>query len=133
MSELYDFFERRARKTILLAEDHDLVAEYLAFSLKESGYNVVLASDGIQAMEIARESVPAIDLLVTDVIMPKMNGVELVLQVKELLSDLPVIFISGYSLEVMDQHGISSDNYPLLQKPFDLNSLIQIIDDQLLT
>lgn len=116
-------------ETILLVEDEKLVRKLSRQMLESSGYKVIEAQNGIEAIEIARNLENKIDLLITDVVMPKMSGRELA---NELYKICPrVLFISGYTDDDVMRHGISKVNFNFLQKPFTFNEFTQKVREVL--
>jgi CheY-like chemotaxis protein len=105
-------------ETILLVEDEDNIRDYLATVLREHGYRVQAAADAMEAMSIFTACRHEIDLLVTDVIMPKMSGRELRDRLRADRPGLKYIFISGYTDEIIAQHDMDREGAHLLQKPF---------------
>ena len=103
---------------VLLAEDEPIVLEYLASVLQEQGYRVVKAGDGEEALGIFKE-LPGmtIDLLLTDIIMPRMNGKELAYRIGLLAPETKVLFCSAYPEELVSRHGMIESRFPFLQKP----------------
>lgn len=113
--------------TVLLVEDNELVRRGTRRVLESKGYRVIDAEDGQIALEIvARES---IDVLVTDIVMPGMNGVELHQAVRESLPDLPVVFTSGYNDHGALEAAIAARNAVFLQKPVSADALEDAISD----
>jgi CheY-like chemotaxis protein len=110
-----------ARKTILVVDDDPLVLELVRTMLFSEGYRVLVADTGAKALEIARERDSIIHLLLTDVIMPGLNGPQLVERVRALRQDLPVLYMTGGSVEGV----VPEDSqFPLVRKPFDVSSLV---------
>lgn len=107
----------RGTETILLVEDDPLVRDLLSASLRENGYTVLQAGDGAEAMEVARNAA-AIDLLLTDVVMPSTNGVEVAQALAESRSSMHVILMSGYADDALSPYGFDASNAVLLHKPF---------------
>jgi CheY-like chemotaxis protein len=105
-------------ETILIVEDDNSVRVLAAEVLKHLGYNVIEAKNGIEAMELGQKLSQPIDLLITDLIMPKINGVELSHQLKSLMPSLKVLYISGYSDTAIIHQGFLTPGLPYLQKPF---------------
>jgi CheY-like chemotaxis protein len=101
----------------LLVEDHDLVREQVTIQLGRLGYQVVVAEDGVEALEILK-AMPDVRLLFTDVVMPRgLNGLELAAEAKKMRPDLPVLLTTGYSEQLMrrgDQLGMRWLNKPYL-------------------
>ena len=109
--------------TILLVEDEEAVRSFAARALRMRGYNVLEASGGEEALEIVKEQAGSIDLIITDVVMPNMDGPTMVRNVKVLHPDLPVIFMSGYAEEAFRKNDQSSEDIHFLPKPFGLKQL----------
>jgi PAS domain S-box-containing protein len=119
---------RSARKvgseTILLVEDDSMVRQIIAESLKEYGYTVIETANGQQAMTAARQHEgETIHLLLTDVILPQMSGPALADRLTPLHTEMKVLYISGYSDQVLDSHGLKSLEILFLPKPFTPNTL----------
>ena len=109
--------------TILLVEDEDAVRSFAARALRLRGYNVLEAGGGEEALEIVRTGTPRIDLVVTDVVMPSMDGPTLVRHVRALRPDMAVIFMSGYAEEAFRRNDEKAENLHFLPKPFGLKQL----------
>ncbi|MBW2276278.1 MAG: PAS domain S-box protein [Deltaproteobacteria bacterium] len=105
-------------ETLLFVEDDEAVRTTTCRLLVHLGYRVLSAVDGPQALALAEAHDGSIDLLVTDVIMPKMNGPELYKNLLGLLSDLPVLFVSGYTGEAIAEQGVLEPGIDYLPKPF---------------
>jgi signal transduction histidine kinase len=105
-------------ETILLVEDEELVASHLARLLRGRGYTVVAADSGAQALELMRRREAPVDLVLTDVIMPGMNGRELVQKLRESAPRLPALFMSGYPSEIVAKHGVVDPGISFVEKPF---------------
>jgi CheY-like chemotaxis protein len=113
----------RGSETLLLVEDENAV-RHLAFEfLKKCGYTVLEAKDGLQAIDVAHKHQGAIDLMVTDVVMPGMSGGQLAELLAEKYTQMKVLFVSGYSEQVVMRHKIVDLHTNSLQKPFTLRSL----------
>ena len=109
--------------TILLVEDEDAVRMFGSRALRNKGYTVLEAANGEQALEVINATEDAIDLIVTDVVMPGMDGHTLVQFVRQEMPDMKVIFISGFSENVIPG-GIQPDSgFAFLPKPFSLKDL----------
>jgi two-component system cell cycle sensor histidine kinase/response regulator CckA len=109
--------------TILLVEDEEAVRSFAARALRMRGYEVLEASGGEEALEIVKRHKGTIPLLVTDVVMPNMDGPTLVRAVKKLRPDMAVIFMSGYAEEAFRRSDQTSENIHFLPKPFGLKQL----------
>jgi signal transduction histidine kinase/CheY-like chemotaxis protein len=117
--------------TILLVEDEEAVRSFAARALKLRGYNVLEASGGEEALEIVKSSSATIHLLITDVVMPNMDGPTLVRAVKRLRPDMAVIFMSGYAEEAFRRHDEKAEELHFLPKPFGLKQLAAKVKDVL--
>ena len=109
--------------TILLVEDEEAVRSFAARALRMRGYNVLEAGGGEEALEIVKAGGQDIHLLITDVVMPNMDGPTLVRHVKELKPDLAVIFMSGYAEEAFRRNDENASDLHFLPKPFGLKQL----------
>jgi PAS domain S-box-containing protein len=105
-------------ETILLVEDEERLRTMATRILARNGYQVCAAENGADAVRRAADPACPIDLLVTDMVMPGMLGVEVVTRVRTTRPQLPVLFISGYAQQVLDFHGIAARDHDILQKPF---------------
>jgi PAS domain S-box-containing protein len=113
---------RKDTGSILLVEDQPELCEASADFLRSVGYSVICASSGAEALERAHNA-ERIDLVISDVVMPKMNGREMVERLLEFRPATRVLFISGYADDVVLRAGIWSEGTPFLQKPFSLDQL----------
>ncbi len=109
--------------TILLVEDEEAVRSFAARALRLRGYHVLEAGGGEEALEIVTKGEQMIDLLITDVVMPNMDGPTLVRHVKELKPELAVIFMSGYAEEAFRRNEENASDLHFLPKPFGLKQL----------
>ncbi len=114
----------KGTETIMVVEDEEMVRNMISDGLKQFGYTIIEAGSGIEAVAV-REGLEtgSIDLLITDVIMPEMNGKELVKRFYMNDPDLKVMFISGYPDNAIMHHGVLDEGVVLLQKPFSPRSL----------
>jgi PAS domain S-box-containing protein len=108
----------RGDETVLLVEDEAMVRELASRVLNGHGYLVLEAASGPEALEACRRHEGPVDLLVTDVVMPGMNGSELAERVATLYPEAHVLFISGYTGGALVEHGVLRDGTHFLQKPF---------------
>ena len=115
------------KATILLVEDEELLRAGVQEVLEIQGYKVITAPDGEQAL--ACLAAQTIDLIITDLVMPKMDGVDFVKQLRKIKPDLPVIVVSGSTRNIMQRYGIDSIQVPganaSLPKPFKSVDLIE--------
>src|SRR4051812_10812470 len=109
---------RATGETVLLVEDEPAVRIMTSRALQEFGYGVIEASGGHQALGILERKDTPIELLITDVILPGMDGPELARRAVELTPNLPVLFISGYTDDEIVRRGLLQEGQPFLQKPF---------------
>ena len=118
-------------ETVLVVEDDRIVLNLVERILKEQGYDVHSASDGEEALEIAKKIGEGLDILVTDVVMPGMNGRELHRRVMEVCPKVMVLFMSGYTDNVIIHKGFVDDGVKFLQKPFTVRELADKIREAL--
>ena len=111
------------KETILLVEDEDNLRRLARQYLENQGYNVVDAGDGAMALQIAVAHEGVVHLLLTDVIMPGMNGRELAQRMLEIRPNVKVLYMSGYTENVIAHNGTLDAGVSLLQKPFNLRDL----------
>lgn len=107
----------RGKETVLLVEDEESVRVLCCRILEACGYSVVQANDGMDALELLQSSAIKVDLLLTDVVMPRLNGPQLFATLRLKMPELPVLFISGFANEIALQD-IRKDKHNLLLKPF---------------
>lgn len=110
--------------TILLVEDERDVRDLLAEGLRQNGYHVLVARNGLEALEIYQNKAESIDLLLTDVVLPKMSGHELSQNLMQQDPTLRTLYITGYTDTVIMNHGVPGESVNLLQKPFTIGQLI---------
>ena len=110
-------------ETILLVEDEEMVRNLSKEILKECGYTVIEARNGLEALEICDERDCKFDLLMTDVVMPQMGGRELAEKLTAKAPNMRVLFTSGYTDDAVVRHGIIETNTNFIQKPFTMETL----------
>jgi len=110
--------------TILLVEDEEGLRSLNARGLRSRGYSVVEASNGVEALEALDERNGAVDLVVSDVVMPEMDGPTLLREMRGRNPDLKIIFVSGYAEEAFDKSLPENEQFAFLAKPFALSALI---------
>jgi len=113
----------RGRETILLVEDESAILKITKMMLEHQGYTVVAASTPGEAIRLAREHAGEIHLLMTDVIMPEMNGRDLAKNLLALYPDLTRLFMSGYTADLIAHHGVLDQGVHFIQKPFSIKNL----------
>ncbi|MCC6157857.1 MAG: PAS domain S-box protein [Deltaproteobacteria bacterium] len=117
-AELTPVIDAPGQGTILLVEDEDLVRRFTVRSLAAAGYEVIEAAQADEALSAFRDAAGSVDLLVTDVVMPRVSGAELCRRLRAEKPDLPVLFISGYTADAIVHHGVLDADVNFLQKPF---------------
>jgi signal transduction histidine kinase/ActR/RegA family two-component response regulator len=115
------------KETIVLVEDESAVRNFAVRALQTRGYCVLEAETGEEALEIIKTSERPIDLLISDVVMPEMDGPTLVAQVRALYPDLKVIFMSGYAEEAFKKNLKKDEVFHFLPKPFSLKFLVETV------
>lgn len=118
-------------ETILFVEDEESVRELVGEYLSARGYRVLEASDGLQALDLAEKHQGAIQLLITDVVMPRLSGRELAARLAAKRPGLKVLYISGYTDDSIFRHGVLEGGMAFLQKPFNLKSIAQKVREVL--
>lgn len=113
----------RGTETVLVAEDEKSLRKLAHAFLADLGYTVLLARDGVEALKLFQANSEQIDLLLLDVVMPLMGGQEVYEQIRCLGSDAPVIFMTGYSSEMVQSQFIENSGAPLLRKPYNVEEL----------
>ena len=119
------------KETILLVEDEDSLREVTRDFLQGSGYKVLEAQNGQSAVDIAKRHRGPIDLLLTDVIMPGMSGRQLADQLIPARPEMKLVFMSGYTQDLISHHGVLDPGTVLLEKPFGVESLLRKIREVL--
>jgi len=115
--------DTRGTETVLVAEDVTAVRAVTREMLRRYGYTVLEAADGATALEVAANFKEPIHLLLTDVVMPDLNGRDLAARLQAARADLKVLFMSGYTDDAVVRHGILQQGIAYLQKPFTPESL----------
>jgi CheY-like chemotaxis protein len=111
-------------ETLLVVEDQEEVRQFTAAVLTNCGYRVLQAASGTEALQVVERYGGRIHLLVTDVVMPQMTGKQLAEQLLQMLPDLRVLFVSGYSDEVISHWGVLDPGVEFLSKPFHPKQLV---------
>ncbi|NOY08598.1 MAG: PAS domain S-box protein [Spirochaetes bacterium] len=121
----------KGAKTVLLAEDEEAVRNLTEQVLKNAGYVVIVAEDGERALNICNSYSGTIHLLLTDVIMPKINGGKLACEISKNKPDIKILFMSGYTADTIDKHNTPGKEILLLQKPFEPEELLKAVEKAL--
>ncbi len=116
--------EFEGSETILLVEDNEIVRELGHAILKGRGYTVLVAASGEEALSLMSSHEGPVQLLLTDLIMPGMNGKELFTRAVQTQPDLKVLYMSGYTDNVIVHHGVLDEGVQFIQKPFTINGLV---------
>jgi len=115
--------------TILLVEDDAMVRGMAAALLEEIGYNVLIAKTPMEALSICEKRDTSIDLLLTDVVMPEMKGTELRDRINAIRPGIKVLFMSGYTSNVIVHHGVLEEGVRFIHKPFSMQDLAAKVRD----
>jgi PAS domain S-box-containing protein len=121
------FAALRGSETILVAEDQDEVRRFAVEALTSFGYRVLSAANGIEAVAVAERFEGTIDLLITDVVMPGMNGRDLAARLGARWPRLRCIFMSGYTDDMLGEHGIVDSSVVYCPKPFTIAQLTTLV------
>jgi DNA-binding NtrC family response regulator len=116
--------ERTGPETsVLVVDDETAVRRFAARVLERAGYGVFEAEDGAEALELLQDGASAVSVVVSDVVMPRLNGVELMLALSESRPDLPVVLMSGYATAALQELGIAVP-CGVISKPFPAERLL---------
>jgi len=129
--DLGDPVGNRDNEIILVVEDDKDLRAYLVEALRNLDYRVVSAQDAVAALGVIEHAANRIDLMLTDVVMPGMNGRELAEQARKIRPDLKVLFMSGYSRNAVVHQGRVDPDVQLIQKPVSLQDLAARVRDML--
>ena len=117
--------ETSGTETLLIVENESAIRYLLQVALRRNGYTVLAAESGREALQLVRNHAGAIHLLITDVMMPDMDGPELVRQLSAIRPDTRTLFMSGYMDDTLGEGGILSTNANFIQKPFSPGTIAQ--------
>ncbi|MFN2358601.1 MAG: ABC transporter substrate-binding protein, partial [Desulfotignum sp.] len=115
--------QRGSGETILIVEDEATILEMLETMLESLNYTIITAASPSRAMEMAHSHAGQIHLVITDVVMPEMNGRDLAEKLSALYPDINILFMSGYTADVIAHQGILDDGVAFIQKPFSMADL----------
>jgi DNA-binding NtrC family response regulator len=110
-------------ETVLLVEDDEQILDLLRTMLEENGYRVLAASSPQEACTICEQHPGDIDLLITDVIMPRMNGKELQVRIAGMMPGIRTLFMSGYTADIIATRGVIDQGVNFICKPFSMPTL----------
>jgi PAS domain S-box-containing protein len=118
-------------ETILVAEDEEMLLNLTRLFLEEEGYTVIPARDGMEAVDLFEQNADQIDLVMMDVVMPRMGGKKAMEAILEKRPDLPHLFVSGYSPDAGHNDFIQDKHYQLLNKPYQASTMLEKIREVL--
>ena len=118
-------------RRILVVDDDPNLLRLLALRLEKEGFGVIEAASGEEALELAQEHAGTIDLMISDVVMPGMQGTDLLKQARQYLGDAPVMFISGYAEAEFSDVLEDEPGVTFMSKPIDIKSLAERVKQQL--
>ena len=117
----------RGSETVLIVEDEGAVRRLTKRILDRAGYQTLTAANGAEALRICRAREQPIDLVLTDVVMPGMSGHELVDRLARSCSSVKALYMSGYAGDTVARHGVLDASAPLIRKPFDSKTLVEMV------
>lgn len=117
----------KGSETVLVVEDEDMVLNLVANVLRMQGYEVLTAHGGEEALELLANAATSVDLLLTDVVMPNMNGKDLYENLATSNARLKVVFMSGYTNDMVGHHGINDPGMAFIQKPFAVDEIARMV------
>jgi CheY-like chemotaxis protein len=121
----------RSNKTILVVDDEHSVVTMIKMMLEKNGYTVIPAYTPVQALQLTELFKERIDLILTDLIMPEIDGFELSELARAMIPDLKVLFISGFDADVFAKHYPLTEGINVLKKPFSIRSLCSSVSSLL--
>jgi len=121
--------EIKGKETILLVEDDKEILKYTKNVLSEFGYNIIEAENGKKAVELVKDGDMKPDMLITDMVMPEMNGMELSEKIVKILPNCKILYVSGYSDDHIIESGEIDKDLAFIQKPFNVKVLLEKIRD----
>jgi CheY-like chemotaxis protein len=121
--------ELSGTETLLIVENEPAIRNLLQMALRKNGYTVLAAESAREALEIVRGHPDAIALLITDVVMPDMNGPELAKELAALRPEIRTLFMSGYMDDALGEHGVLHGHTNFVQKPFSPRTVAQKVRD----
>lgn len=110
-------------ETVLVVDDIESVRSFLNDALTMFGYSVICAEDGIAGLKIFRENKDKIHFMLLDVVMPRLNGIELFKEINKIEPDIKVLFMTGYN-EILDRNNLQN-NIKCIHKPFEIKTLLK--------
>jgi DNA-binding response OmpR family regulator len=113
---------------ILIIDDEEPILSNLCYFLKEKGYDVTSASDGLKGLKLFKEDPNGFDLIITDIVMPKLSGMSLISIIKKKSPNTPIIAITGWG-EYPEALALESQANKVFSKPFELSEIDKTIND----
>ena len=120
-------------ETVLIVEDDDSLRKFSQRTLQHHGYRILEAENGEDALRVSEAYDGTIDLLITDVVMPKMGGKETAERLQSLYPHMKVLYMSGYTDNAIVHHGVLKPGLNFIEKPFTLKGLAHIVKEILNT
>lgn len=117
----------RAKEIVFLIDDDDMIADVSEMILKNSGYDVVIAKSGKEAIEVYKENHSRIDMVILDMILPDMDGGDTYDRLKEINPGIKVLLASGYDIDYQGRDIMERGCDGFIQKPFNMNELLEKI------
>ncbi len=117
----------RGNETVLVVEDEEIVRNVAIKTLRRQGYNILFAGSGPEALALLKDEPKKIDLLMTDIVMPNMNGKQLSEELHKVYPNLKTLFTSGYTENVIAHHGVLDEGVNFIGKPYTPNALAERI------
>lgn len=114
---------------ILIAEDEEAVRTFLIRTLESRGHEVKALADGVQALQTLQQN--SFDMLLSDIVMPELDGIALALKVSRDWPDMPIVLITGYAEERQRAHNLEALVHSVVFKPFDLEKICGVVDEAL--
>ena len=122
-------FRYKGKETILIVEDETEVLRLTSRILTSKGFKIIEANSPGEAIQICRKRGDSVDLVLTDVIMPNMSGPELVTEIMKQFPEIKVLYMSGFTADIIAVNSIISSDVPFIHKPFSLKSLIDKVSE----
>ncbi len=116
---------------ILLAEDDESMRQFLVLALERAGHTLTACEDGLQALQKLEQPDLAFDMLLADIVMPGLDGIELSQKAVQLRPGIKVMFITGFAAVAMGSRSAETDHARILSKPFHLNDLVKQVNELL--
>jgi len=116
-----------AKETVFLIDDDDIIADVSELILKNSGYDVIIAKSGKEAIEVYKENHSRIDMVILDMILPDMGGGDPYDRLKEINPGIKVLLASGYDIDYQGRDIMERGCDGFIQKPFNMNELLEKI------